>query len=143
MRIDNPQLPERFWEKVTEDPSGCWLWKASTTKDGYAAFHYGDESLAHRVAYGVLVAPIPVGLTIDHLCKVRHCVNPTHMEVVTMAENIRRGESFAGKNAAKSECAHGHPFTLDNTYITPNGRRKCRRCHVRRVAESRSRKEQR
>lgn len=83
-----------FWSKVDKDAgSGCWLWMACTNRGGYGVFtskEYGRARLAHRVAYGMSVGPIPDGLTLDHLCVNPPCVNPVHMEPVTLAENRAR-----------------------------------------------------
>lgn len=85
----------RFWAKVEVDESGCWLWTASTNH-GYGHFWVSPDVgkvYAHRYAYELLVGPIPDGLEIDHLCKVRNCVNPEHLEPVTKEENWRRGDA--------------------------------------------------
>ncbi len=118
----------RFWEKV--DTAGdCWNWTASKTPAGYGRFKIdGKMKRAHRVAYEMLVGEIPEGLVIDHLCRNTSCVRPDHLEPVTNAENIRRGDT--GKNnAIKTHCKHGHPFDEVNTYITSDGWRQCRACH--------------
>lgn len=119
----------RFWAKV--DKSGeCWLWRGHTSVGGYGDFavwknrHYG----AHRLAYELLVGPIPDGLHIDHLCRVRNCVNPAHLEPVTCKENLLRGQTFQAANARKTHCIHGHPFDDSNTYWRPAGGRGCRTC---------------
>jgi hypothetical protein len=78
-----------FWERV-EKTGGCWLWTGSRNGGGYG--NYGGKG-AHRYAYELLKAPIPPGLVIDHLCRVRHCVNPDHMEPVTQSVNCRRGDT--------------------------------------------------
>lgn len=125
--------PERFWPKVDLSGPGCWLWTAGTNRDGYGSFRVGSQSdgtrrhvLAHRWAYEHLVGPIPEGLTIDHLCRVRHCVNPDHLEPVSHAENTRRGES--GRNQRiKTHCPQGHPYDEENTYMW-NDHRYCRAC---------------
>jgi hypothetical protein len=116
---------EIFWGRV--DQSGdCWLWTAGLYNNtGYGQFRRRG---AHRVAYEALIGPIPKGLEIDHLCRVRHCVNPAHMELVTKVENVMRGESPAARNARKAECHNGHVFTSENTYIDKRGRRSCREC---------------
>jgi hypothetical protein len=123
-------LPDRFEAKYTPEPtSGCWLWTGATTRDGYGNYALGRRFVgAHRVAYLLKVGPIPDGMQIDHLCRVRHCVNPAHMEVVTARENVLRGVSFAAVNAAKTRCPKGHEYTEDNIEVTPSGGRRCRRC---------------
>lgn len=80
----------RFWSKVV--PTGfCWEWHGSKSKKGYGqATFAGKNRQAHRVAYELLVGPIPEGLTLDHICRAHHCVNPDHLEPVTSAENVRR-----------------------------------------------------
>lgn len=83
-------LTSRFWTKVAITPS-CWLWLAATNQNGYGTFsHESRPCKAHRFAYELLVGPIPEGLVLDHLCRVRNCVNPSHLEPVTQVENLRR-----------------------------------------------------
>jgi hypothetical protein len=79
-------------------------------------------------------------LTIDHLCRVRHCVNPDHLEAVTCRENLLRGETLQAANVAKTECPQGHPYDEENTYVYPNGRRDCRTCNAAACARYRARK---
>lgn len=86
-------VAERFWEKV-QKTDDCWLWTASVKPAGYGQFTVEDQKppvYAHRFSYEQLVGPIPDGLTLDHLCANRRCVNPDHLEPVPMAENTRRG----------------------------------------------------
>ena len=81
---------ERFWSKVIVTPM-CWWWTGSLQSKGYGQFRLdGSLVLAHRYAYEICFGPIPEDLQIDHLCLVRHCVNPAHLEPVTGDENIRR-----------------------------------------------------
>lgn len=81
---------DRLWSKVNKTDT-CWLWTAATEK-GYGLYrHDGRLSKAHRVVYELLVGPVPTGLDLDHLCRVRNCVNPAHLEPVTRAVNLRRG----------------------------------------------------
>jgi hypothetical protein len=95
------------------DRSGdCWLWTRYVRPSGYAVF--GGRYI-HRLAFELLVGPIPEGMEIDHLCRNRSCANPAHLEPVTRPENLRRGETFAAENAAKTHCLHGHEFTPANT----------------------------
>jgi len=123
---------ERFWEKVralpVDDPDACWLWQGALS-GGYGQI---CGEWAHRFSYRFLVGPIPEGLQIDHLCRVRHCVNPDHLEPVTQQVNIRRGEW-----ATRTHCVNGHPFDEANTYRPPSkpGWRYCRECFRLRDAE--------
>lgn len=121
-------LPERFWAKV--DATGdCWEWTGHQ-QFGYGLFVVSSKPLkvakAHRVAWELLVGPIPEGLVIDHLCRVQRCLNPAHLEVVTPAENSRRMPiSLARKR--RQHCPHGHPYDTANTRMH-NGGRCCRTC---------------
>jgi hypothetical protein len=118
---------DRFWSKV--DKSGeCWTWTAAHNLDG------SRNVGAHRYVWMVERGPIPDGLTIDHLCRTRNCVRVEHMEVVTRGENSRRGgglEKIAAERRNAPECKHGHPFTPENTYTDPRGRRVCIACRRR------------
>ncbi len=131
-KFGDPRLPARFWSKVRVDVSGCWLWITSR-RAGYGAFSIRRKShQAHHLAYQQLVGLVPAGLQLDHLCRVRHCVNPAHLEPVTLRENVLRGESFTARNARKTYCPRGHEYSLDNTRIrvrgTGNKSRDCRTC---------------
>ena len=124
-------LDERLWANV--EPTGfCWLWTGYANSDGYGRIGSGGRAgtngpplLVHRVAYELLVEPIPEGMALDHLCRVQLCVNPDHLEVVTSAENTRR------HFALRSACKRGHPMTDDNTYSPPSRpqARYCRECY--------------
>lgn len=118
-------IRERFWDKVDlRADDECWNWNAATAR-GYGRFWLATTQrmmLAHRLAYEWLVGPIPEGLTLDHLCRNRRCVNPAHLEPVTGQENTKRGG-----NSIKTHCAQGHRFDLKNTNASPYGR-VCRTC---------------
>jgi len=139
---------ERLLAKVSVDPiTGCWLWTGTVDAGGYARIKVGGRNgtmaSAHRVSYELHVKPIPEGLDIDHLCRVRHCVNPDHMEPVTHRDNVVRGlaptvsvAAAAAIKLARTHCKQGHEYTEDNTYVytRSNGKthRQCRMCqHVR------------
>lgn len=120
----------------------CWPWRGNLWR-GYGRIMVNYRNVrAHRVAYEILVGPIPAGLELDHLCHNRDllcpggftcphraCCNPAHLEAVSTSTNILRGMSPAAKNARKSECGRGHAFTPGNSYISSRGTRQCRACH--------------
>ena len=131
-------LEERFWSKV-EKSDGCWLWTAATDTKGYGNFSVcGHATKAHRVAYELVVGPIPTGLCIDHLCRTPTCVNPAHLEPVTNEENIMRGVGFSARNKVKTHCPSGHPYSGDNL-LNRGSRRGCAACRRRDWATYRAR----
>ncbi len=133
---------ERFWGKVNKSgpmplhgdvPGPCWQWTAGKIPSGYGSFHVARMSRAasHRYAWEVLRGPIPDGLTLDHLCRNKLCVNPEHIEVVTRGENTLRAVDIGARNRNKTHCEKGHEFTPENTRMASrNGRthRRCRTC---------------
>lgn len=129
-----PTFEERLWSKV--DASGpCWLWTGTLDPGRYgiirttqSAESQGVYRKAHRVVWELLVGPIAKGKQLDHLCKVRHCVNPDHLEPVTARVNTLRSASPSALNSRKTVCKQGHPFSGDNLYVTPKGWRQCRTC---------------
>ena len=141
---------DRFWSKVDVGQwDECWPWTAGKEGKGYGTFWgNGGQMRAHRVAYELLVGPIPDGLTIDHVedwgCGNKMCCNPTHMEPVTAGENVRRAmrRRTHWANSAKTHCPQGHEYTPENTYAygSPrNGqRRECRTCTLARLARRRA-----
>ena len=122
------RLEERFWGKVIKTDT-CWEWTDYTGYNGYGKLRVqGQMRKAHRLAYEFCIGPIPEGLTLDHLCRNRKCVNPSHLEPVTYQQNILRGEGRAAAQARRTHCPRGHPYDLFNTYKGPDGRRHCRVC---------------
>jgi HNH endonuclease len=127
-------LPDRVAAKIGSlGTDGCWPWLGYINGDGYGRVAWHRRSTqAHRVVYELLVGPIPEGLQIDHLCRVRHCVNPGHMEPVSQAENLRRGAGpwpAAAINRDKTHCPHGHAYDEVNTIRRSDGSRRCRICN--------------
>lgn len=111
---------------------GCWEWTGPLNGSGYGRF--GSNTLSHRVAYELLVGPIPKGLVIDHLCRNTVCFRPDHLEAVTNAVNIARGYGASALNSRKTHCASGHEFDERNTYRW-KGTRSCRICNRAAVAK--------
>ena len=123
---------ERFWSKVdVRGPDECWLWLASTTRNGYGQFRDGKMHKAHRYAWELANGrPVAEGLTVHHTCEVKACVNPSHLVEMSYRDNIMASDTVARRNAEKTECGIcGGPFKLRN------GRRVCPRCERERAAE--------
>lgn len=118
-------LEQRLWSRVERgDPSACWPWTGHLT-GGYGRIRLpgGGGAPTHRVAYELLVGPIPEGLVLDHVCRNTVCCNPAHLEPVTVRENTRRGLNVVAENIKKTHCPRGHAY--DATSV---GRRHCRTC---------------
>lgn len=129
---------DRFWPKVSKS-DGCWQWRGAVSS-GYGMLWVERRMVpAHRVAYELIVGPIPDGMVIDHLCRNHGCVNPDHLEPVTNHENILRGISATARNARKPLCSLGHPFDR----VAKDGRRLCMTCQRRRAKGVRERKKAR
>lgn len=125
-------LPQGANSRLTTD---CWLWTGRIGKRGYVDVWspIAKKTMrAHRVVYELLVGPIPDGLMLDHLCRTRHCVNPDHLEPVTVRENTLRGFGPTAQHARQTHCKRGHPFDDQNTIHTKFGRncRECQKTHM-------------
>lgn len=130
-----PDIPDRILSKFTVNhETGCWEWLACTTATGYGRAWDGERvDWAHRILYQIARGPIPTGMVLDHLCRVRHCVNPAHLEPVTDAVNTARGDCpdiTRARHRAKRFCKRGHELFGPNVYHSPSGRRVCRKCRA-------------
>ena len=131
--FDNKHRPESFVEGMTD----CWTWQGFRDRDGYGVFRVGTKTKrAHRVAYEAAMGEIPQcdetgsRIDIDHLCRVRHCVRPDHLEAVTHQENTRRGNTIAARSAAVTHCPSGHEYAGQNLLVGRDGKRRCRACRA-------------
>lgn len=135
-------IPERFWPKTRVEGDHVF-WTAGCNSHGYGTFYDPDRGNvgAHIVAWEMEHGPVPDGMELDHLCRVRNCVNHRHLEVVTRAENQRRGLNGVLR-VAPTVCRHGHVLADVGTYTPPGRRshecRECRREAVRRADAKRS-----
>lgn len=122
----------RFWAKI--DRSGgddsCWFWTASRTPKGYGQIRVRQEQwTAHRMMWFITHGSLPSWpMVIDHICKVKHCVNPSHLRVLHTTDNILRSNEPRIVAHRKNQCTKGHSYTPENTYVAPSGNRRCRIC---------------
>lgn len=125
----------RFWEKVNiSQATECWEFTGAV--DNYGRFWWnGHTGEAHRFAWVIANGDIPKGLHIDHLCRNRRCVNPKHLEPVTLGTNVLRGDGITAHNKRKTHCLRGHPLSGHNLYTSNDGNRHCRACAVARTKQ--------
>lgn len=130
----NPRMSteERALSNIDAD-GDCWLWQGAIGVGGYGYFAHQQpgrgriNSRAHRYIYELLVRRLTEDEQIDHLCRVRHCVNPDHLEPVSAKENIARSYGVARQLRERRFCSEGHEFNAENTAKDGRGRR-CRPC---------------
>lgn len=137
---------DRVYKWATpEMNTGCWLWTGVVRKDGYGQINMPLNGMkkrtrmAHLFAYEAFVGEVPDRLELDHLCRMRCCVNPDHLEPVTRKENVRRVVSPCAQQMAKTHCPKGHPYSGDNLYQTSYSR-YCRACTVEKRAAYKERR---
>jgi hypothetical protein len=147
-------LAARFDAKVHAEPNtGCHLWIGNTNDQGYGLFRCGPAGVdgrratrrAHVFAWERAHGPVPDGMELDHVrsrgCSGPACVNPDHLEPVTHAENIRRGDYAAARRAtcaAITHCPAGHAYDDANTYVDKRNTRHCRACTAARMRRHRA-----
>lgn len=123
MRIDN------FWNRVDKTSNDCWDWLGVKNQFGYGRvwLAQGGTKVAHRMAWELVKGPIRDGFNLDHLCRNRGCVNPSHLEPVTQLENVNRG--LKGVNLTRTtHCKRGHDLSVEGLYYHPSGTNTCRGC---------------
>ena len=118
---------------LDQPPDDCWIWTGSSYGQGYGGVRIDTVTerkaprAAYRVMYELYRGPIPEGLTIDHLCRVRKCVNPAHLEAVTCRENLRRGDGFIGRQMRRTRCPRGH-LLIEGNLVRYKTHKQCRIC---------------
>lgn len=118
-------------EAVTE--SGCMIWMGALNDKGYGLVYRNERSLrVHRLVYSYFKGAIPAGLGLDHLCRVRCCVNPDHLEPVTQRVNVLRGVGISAIRARRTHCIYGHPLIDENLRVSRTNQRICVTCRDRR-----------
>lgn len=126
-RFNVKDLSKSRQSKIVIDEHGCWIWQGGINNSGYGV---------HRAVYTLLAGEIPDGLQLDHLCRVRRCCNPEHLEPVTARVNVLRGDSFCADEAKRTHCPQGHPYDAENTYLDVKNNQ--RQCHICRKVHSRA-----
>ena len=128
---NTPFTIQRALDRIMPIPeSGCWIWLGSCAQSGYAHVKIDHKTrYIHRIIYEHFKGPISPGLTIDHLCRVRCCINPDHLEQVTRGQNVLRGESTSAKNRRKTHCIHGHELCGANL-VHVKSRPRTRVCRI-------------
>lgn len=137
-------MKDRIQRNITEDADGCWIWQRKIQTAGYGQINLQINGrpvtrLAHRVSYEAFVGPIPTGLWIDHLCRVRSCVNPAHLEPVTPQQNVWRSPIHAAHSRSRGECPKGHVLAQVGTYKI-RGYDVCKPCNRASTAKYRAKK---
>ncbi|MFG1963180.1 HNH endonuclease signature motif containing protein [Nonomuraea sp. NPDC049028] len=142
-------IADQLLSKVTPGYGGCWIWTGIIINSGYPRLgitrqRKTKQYLAHRLSYRLFVGPIPNGMQIDHLCMVRRCVNPRHLEVVTPQVNVLRSpNTMASRWGHRTHCERGHEYTPENTLLKPrrdNPEKTSRVCRTCKKASDRKRK---
>lgn len=130
-------VPARIRKRIKRDEkTSCWLWTGCIC-EGYGHAKLGGlVRKVHRIIYEAVNGKVKDGMVLDHLCRVRHCCNPEHLEEVTQQENFDRGNGTLHQTQ-KTTCPKGHLYDKENTYVTKKGQRMCRACHMLKERERR------
>lgn len=130
---------DRLLPRVRTDGE-CWRFTGALSSSGYGVIGRGGRgtgtALTHRVTYEFFIGEVPAGLDLDHLCRNRWCCNPWHVEPVTRLVNVARGMRAPGYGPReRSHCPHGHEYSAENTWLRPDGSRRCKACTRRRPSD--------
>lgn len=136
-----PGTVEWLWQRISPCPNtGCWFWDGATDIKGYGCTGVKRTTGAHRLAFMLLRGEIAPDKQLDHLCRVPCCVNPDHLEPVSISENVKRGVGPAMRVAyckAITSCPQGHEYTPTNTRYSKKRERSCRTCERHRARNRR------
>lgn len=153
----SPDMLDRIRERVAFAPNGCWIWQGASNSKGYPCVRVGGRAgrtvSVHRLVLELTAGPLASGMMACHHCDTPACVSPSHLYAGTAKDNARdaklRGRTnnvLAARNASKTHCPQGHPYSAENTIRRKSGDRYCRICrainnrraHARRTAERRA-----
>lgn len=135
VRFGDKRISQKDWARLKRTVNvkklgDCWEWTAGLNREGYVNIHRdGRQQRGHRYFYETLVGPIPPKLDLDHLCRIRKCVNPRHTEPVTRQVNILRGIGLPAQRAKRTHCPKGHEYSPENIIRTKRNERVCRECN--------------
>jgi len=123
------RLMSEKWVNRYLDVGDCWLYKGTVDVEGYTHIR---STTGHRAIYEHLVGPIPAGMTLDHACRVRHCLNPDHMRVMSIGDNMKSSPKYwatrSKRDWSATHCRNGHEWADGNQYVAASGDRYCRAC---------------
>jgi len=130
-----PAEARNFWTKVSMTGpktqyarKRCWIWTANENGHGYGVMRFRNKRIyAHMLSFLIHKGEIPDGKEIDHICRTRNCVRPSHLRAVTHRENMLSGNTIVAIQAARTHCPKGHPLSGDNLYLH-KGKRGCLIC---------------
>ena len=119
----------RFWESVRKTDT-CWMWQKSLNGKGYGNFciKRPKQMEAHKFAWLTQIGEIPSGLVLDHICRNRACVRPSHLRILTKGQNVLVGNGICANKARQTKCKNGHSLSGQNLILTKRGHRQCREC---------------
>ena len=133
-------IEERLYSRIQSDmATGCWNWTGALSNGRYGSLYYqGRMQKTHRIAWVLQNGEVPIGKELDHLCRNTRCCNPSHLEVVTRSENLRRSP-LMDRKSQNTHCPSGHEYSGENLRLTKKGHRVCKTCMRRHIRNWRAR----